>query len=83
MEKKIYDKNIIYWIQIYFDWMKIHFDIIWIFSFATYQQTYTLHPQDCFNKAIWKLKIAHYNDSKKVDNVITSSYVYYFNWAQF
>ena len=27
-EKNIYDKNISYWIQIYFDLMKIHFDIM-------------------------------------------------------
>ena len=27
-EKDIYDKNISYWIQIYFDWMKIYFDIM-------------------------------------------------------
>ena len=27
-EKKLYDKNISYWIQIYFNLMKIHFEII-------------------------------------------------------
>ena len=27
-EKNIYDKNISYWIQIYFDWTKIYFDIM-------------------------------------------------------
>ena len=24
----VYDKNISFWIQIYFDWMKIYFDIM-------------------------------------------------------
>ena len=37
-EKKMCDKNISYWIQIYFDWVKIYFDITWIFVFATFQQ---------------------------------------------
>ena len=27
-KKYVYDKNVSYWIQIYFDWMKIYFDII-------------------------------------------------------
>ena len=27
-EKNIYDQNISYWIQTYFDWMKIYFDIL-------------------------------------------------------
>ena len=26
--KNIYEKNISYWMQIYFDWMKIYFDIM-------------------------------------------------------
>ena len=28
MKKNIYDKNVSYWIQIFFDWMKIYFDIM-------------------------------------------------------
>ena len=27
-EKNIYDKNVYYWIKIYFDWTKIYFDIM-------------------------------------------------------
>ena len=27
-EKNIHDKNVSYWMQIYFDWMKIYFDIM-------------------------------------------------------
>ena len=28
MKNNIYDKNVSYWIQIYFDWIKIYFDIM-------------------------------------------------------
>ena len=27
-EKNIYERNVSYWIQIYFDWIKIYFDIM-------------------------------------------------------
>ena len=27
-EKNMYDKNVSYWIKIYFDWIKIYFDIM-------------------------------------------------------
>ena len=26
-EKNVYDKNVSYWLQIYFNWIKIYFDI--------------------------------------------------------
>ena len=28
IEKNMYDKNVSYWIQIYFDWIKAYFDIL-------------------------------------------------------
>ena len=46
-EKKWYNDNIFYLIQIYFDWIKTYFYIIWIFSFATYQQPYIFDPEIC------------------------------------
>ena len=27
-EKNVYDKNVSYWLQIYFNWIKIYFDIM-------------------------------------------------------
>ena len=27
-EKNMYDKNVSYWLQIYFNWIKIYFDIM-------------------------------------------------------
>ena len=40
MEKREHDKNISYWTQIYFDWIKLYFGIIWVYGFAIFQQPY-------------------------------------------